>query len=139
MKTREEVFIERLAEVHPDYRLIGKYTLTINPILIKDKYGICRTMPNPILKGGRVTIASAVNKTRYFINRAIEIHGLKYDYSKVEYTKMVNKVTIICKEHGEFKQSATGHLKGNNCPICAKKYRIKTYKKNKGELSSGIL
>jgi hypothetical protein len=37
-----------------------------------------------------------------FIEKAKRVHGNKYDYSKVELTKVKDKVTIICPEHGEF-------------------------------------
>ena len=36
-----------------------------------------------------------------FIERAKAIHGDKYDYSKVQYTGVRNKVIIICPDHGE--------------------------------------
>ena len=39
-----------------------------------------------------------------FISRGKEIHGNIYDYSKTEYTKAKEPVTIICRKHGEFKQ-----------------------------------
>ena len=39
-----------------------------------------------------------------FIIRAKEVHGDKYDYSKVEYVNNKTKVCIICPEHGEFWQ-----------------------------------
>lgn len=44
--------------------------------------------------------------TNSFINLAIEIHKNKYDYSKLEYTTADSKITIICPNHGEFKQEA---------------------------------
>lgn len=53
-----------------------------------------------------------------FISRAIAIHGDKYDYSKVNYINYNTKVTIICKEHGEFQQSPSKHLIGQGCPKC---------------------
>jgi hypothetical protein len=57
--------------------------------------------------------------TESFIKRAKEVHGDVYDYSKVEYTLMNNKVCIICKEHGEFMQSAAKHvLTKRGCPTC---------------------
>jgi hypothetical protein len=37
-----------------------------------------------------------------FIEKARNIHGDRYDYSKVNYVNQRTKVTIICKEHGEF-------------------------------------
>lgn len=56
-----------------------------------------------------------------FIQRAITVHGNRYIYSKVEYNGMVSKVTIICKEHGEFSVTPGAHISGRNCPICAQK------------------
>lgn len=61
-----------------------------------------------------------------FIKKAIAIHGDTYDYSKVNYNGIYEKVTIICKKHGEFLQSPNNHLKCNGCPRC---------KSSKGELA----
>lgn len=36
---------------------------------------------------------------------ARQIHGDKYDYSKVEYFNNTTKVEIICPEHRSFKQT----------------------------------
>jgi len=59
--------------------------------------------------------------TKYFIEKAIKIHGDKYDYSKVKYDNAHKKVTIICKKHGEFKQVPNSHLQEIGCPHCANK------------------
>lgn len=57
-----------------------------------------------------------------FISKAKEIHGDKYDYSKVEYTNINTKVCIVCPIHGEFWQSPYNHIKkGQNCPLCSRK------------------
>lgn len=54
-----------------------------------------------------------------FIKRAKEIHGDKYDYSKVEYKRSDEKVCIICPIHGEFWQRPSFHISySNGCPIC---------------------
>ena len=53
-----------------------------------------------------------------FIERAREIHGDKYDYSKVEYVNSCTKVCIICPVHGEFWQEPSSHIRGNGCPKC---------------------
>ena len=58
------------------------------------------------------------DKTIEFITKAKEIHGDKYDYSKVEYINCDTKVCIICLEHGEFWQTPSSHLDGKGCPIC---------------------
>ena len=69
-----------------------------------------------------------------FINRAKQIHGDKYDYSKVNYVNNKTKVCIIChekdefdKEHGEFWQLPNNHLKGHGCPKCNGKCFEKKY------------
>ena len=62
----------------------------------------------------------------YFIEKAKEIHGDKYDYSKVEYVNADTKVCIICPEHGEFWQTVNSHLSGCGCPTCAGNNRLTT-------------
>lgn len=57
-----------------------------------------------------------------FINRSIEIHDGRYDYSKVDYINSRTKVVIICKRHGEFLQTPHNHLQGQGCPRC--KYEV---------------
>lgn len=54
-----------------------------------------------------------------FIEKAHKIHGDKYDYSKVEYVKTRQPITIICPTHGEFLQTPENHLQGKGCPMCA--------------------
>ena len=53
-----------------------------------------------------------------FIEKAIEKHGKKYDYSKVNYINSQTKVCIICSKHGEFWQNPNSHLNGRGCPKC---------------------
>ena len=54
-----------------------------------------------------------------FKQRAIMVHGNKYDYSKIEYKNLTEKVRIICPEHGEFWQTPTNHLYNKQgCPKC---------------------
>jgi len=56
-----------------------------------------------------------------FLKKAKVKHGTKFDYSKVYYTNNVEKVTIICKTHGEFTQAPAKHLSHKHaCPECAK-------------------
>jgi len=57
--------------------------------------------------------------TQEFIQKAKDVHGNKYDYSKVEYTNNREKVVIICEKHGEFYVSPKSHLNGVNCKQCA--------------------
>lgn len=54
-----------------------------------------------------------------FIKKSKEIHGDKYDYSKINYSHSHGKVEIICPKHGLFQQAANSHMKGNGCPVCS--------------------
>ena len=56
--------------------------------------------------------------TADFIRRAREVHGDRYDYSKVLYRAAIKKVTIICPEHGEFEQTPANHCTGHGCREC---------------------
>lgn len=53
-----------------------------------------------------------------FIEKANKVHSNKYDYSLVKYSNSVNKVDIVCKIHGVFKQKPYAHLTGNGCLKC---------------------
>ena len=53
-----------------------------------------------------------------FVKKAQDIHGLKYDYSKVEYKNAKDKVCLVCFKHGEFWQTPNDHLSGKGCPLC---------------------
>lgn len=57
--------------------------------------------------------------TEAFIIKARQVHGDKYDYSKVVYVNNSTKVCIICPEHGEFWQTPSNHLFGFSCEGCA--------------------
>ena len=54
----------------------------------------------------------------HFIEKAIQTHGNKWDYSKVDYKTCKDKVIIICKIHGDFNQTPDSHVQGQGCPQC---------------------
>lgn len=62
--------------------------------------------------------------TQEFVDRAQEIHGEKYDYSKVKYLhSRRHKVEIICYKHGPFWQTPDSHinsLRACGCPVCGR-------------------
>jgi len=53
-----------------------------------------------------------------FIEKAKEIHGDLYDYSKTEYVKSNIDVVITCPIHGDFTQKPYSHLSGKGCYKC---------------------
>lgn len=46
-----------------------------------------------------------------FLTQAKEIHGNKYDYSKVDWKNTRTPITIICAIHGEFTQVPQNHIR----------------------------
>jgi len=56
--------------------------------------------------------------TEGFIKRVRAVHGLIYEYSKVQYTTAHQKVCIACPEHGDFWMTAANHVNGQRCPKC---------------------
>ena len=58
-------------------------------------------------------------KTAQFIEKARQLNGERYNYSKVNYVNAKTKVTITCNIHGDFEQTPTNHLSGYGCSMCA--------------------
>ena len=63
--------------------------------------------------------------TEEYITKAKQVHGDKYDYSKVDYKGSTTKIIIICpKHHIEFSQNPYDHLEGKGCPECGKEIKL---------------
>lgn len=61
--------------------------------------------------------------TQSFIDKSIQVHGNKYDYSKVEYINKETKVCIVCLVHGEFWQAPHKHAyRGQGCSKCQQEH-----------------
>ena len=54
------------------------------------------------------------------VNQFRLVHGDKYIYPEQEYKGSTSKVNIICKDHGLFSQTSSGHAMGSGCFECAK-------------------
>lgn len=55
-----------------------------------------------------------------FLPKAREVHGDKYDYSRVDYKDTRTKVIILCPTHGEFNQTPAAHVYGKGCTQCGR-------------------
>jgi hypothetical protein len=53
-----------------------------------------------------------------FIEKCKLTHGMKYDYSLVNYINNSTKIIITCKIHGHFLQNPNNHTNGQGCPKC---------------------
>lgn len=122
-KLTTEEFIEKAKLIHGDrydYSLV-EYTGNKNKIRILCKeHGVFLQTPSNHLNSHICVYCSGLNKksNTEFIKELKIKHGNKYDYSLVEYNGNKKDILIICKEHGNFKQSAITHLRGSICPKC---------------------
>jgi len=124
-KLSKEDFITQAKEVHGnkyDYSKVDYQTKTKKVIIICSEHGEFHQSPKNHLKGQKCPGCSGKLKLSQedFIAKCKEVHGNKYNYDKVVYESLSKKVEIICDEHGSFFQKASSHIKGANCPTCAK-------------------
>jgi len=59
-----------------------------------------------------------------FIEKANKVHNNKYEYENIIWKNVGTKITINCKEHGDFKQTPSNHLMGKGCAYCSGVGRI---------------
>lgn len=106
-----------------DYSLV-KYKNTDTKVkIICKEHGVFRQSPYHHQRGNGCPKCIGRNKTQEEVIELFrETHGTKYDYSLVEFNKMLGKVKIVCKEHGVFKQAAQNHIAGQGCPKCSNSY-----------------
>lgn len=121
-----EEFIEKSIFIHGNKYDYSETDLNIRDdksrvIIICPKHGKFYMKPTLHLKGQECPKCKGKGLTlEDIINNANEVHNNKYDYSKVIFTKMHDKVTIICPIHGEFQQTLSKHIsKHQGCPKCA--------------------
>lgn len=115
-----ELKVRNLWNDNYDYSEL-KYKNAKSKVRIKDKstdtYHLCD--PWSILnRGSGLDISNAENKTKYAKIVFNKVHGNTYDYSLLKYTTTKNKIKIICRIHGLFKQPYSNHLNGQGCPKC---------------------
>lgn len=123
-KLTTQQFIERAREKHGDkydYSRVEYANAKTKVCIICPEHGEFWQKPYLHLHGNKCPKCCGFNRTtKEFIEKAKEVHGDKYDYSKTEYNGSHSKITIICPEHGEFQQIAKEHLK-YGCKKCADK------------------
>lgn len=124
LKKSNGVFIYESMKVHNDfydYSLVDYKNMKTKVKIICPVHGVFEQKPESHLKGhGCIKCMADENKKtkKDFIERAINIHGDKYDYDKVVYIRNNIKVIITCKVHGDFDQNPSNHLSGQGCPYC---------------------
>ena len=121
-----ERFISRAREVHGDKYTYNKviYTgYTKKVIITCPIHGDFEQVASYHLSGNGCPMCGRSTKTitqEEFLLRAREVHGDRYDYSKVNYINTMTPITIICPIHGEFEQLPSHHIHlKQGCPNCA--------------------
>lgn len=110
--------------------LIKVLYLEGNNVYFETEFGECR---RNIYNLGKTNynIHSAINKTDFTLKKLYSIYGDKYDFSKITYKNVKEKVIVICKIHGEISSELRTLLKGNLvCWECNKEYFRKTHSGN---------
>lgn len=118
-----QTLLEAMELIHGDMFDYSKVTFTnvkIPVIIICKIHGEFLQTPDKHLQGQGCPKCkkSARKDLDYFLITANEIHGNKYDYSKVIFTRMFDNVEIICSKHGSFWQTPANHI--NNKQGCSK-------------------
>ena len=123
-----EEFIKQSREIHGDkydYSKVKYVNINTKVIITCPIHGDFPQTPHSHLNGcgclkcKSIKISESQRMTKEeFIKRAREIHGDKYDYSKVDYKYIDLKVIITCPIHGDFPQTPNNHLRGSGCSKC---------------------
>ena len=123
-------FIDKANKIHNneyDYSKVEYINSSTKVCITCKKHGDFYMTPSNHLTGQKCPKCSG--KGFFFeeiLNKAKNVHGDKYDYSKVHYKTLKDKVTIICPIHGEFQQSLKKHINlKHGCPKCGAKERGK--------------
>jgi len=119
-KLSKDEFIQKSKNIHGNkynYSLVNYFNSKTKVKIICEKHGIFEQNANSHIIGYECSKCS-YNDRYVFIEKSKQIHGNKYDYSLVNYTNALNKIIIICPEHGEFTQLPYNHLSGNGCKEC---------------------
>ena len=120
-----EQFIERATKVHGNKYNYNQIEYKDNDTKVKiicNKCGnIFEQTPHSHLQrnGCKKCSPRAKLTNEQFIERAIKIHGNKFDYNKINYKNSSTKIEIYCKQCKQYIwQLPTNHLNGYGCINC---------------------
>lgn len=123
-----EEFVRRAKEVHGTtfkYAKVRYTSSSANITITCKKHGDFQQRPNNHLNGQGCPKccyeergARRSKDLSHFLEKAKEVHGNLYDYSKTLYEASKLPVKIKCRVHGMFEQTPNNHLRGQHCPKC---------------------
>jgi Zn finger protein HypA/HybF involved in hydrogenase expression len=125
-----EGMIEQFRKTHGDWYDYSNFIYRGNKVhstIICNDHGPFEQVPHAHRSGQgcpKCGILKQADKRRLsneeILQKFREVHGDRYDYSRVEYTGRMDNVTIVCEKHGPFEQAPNNHLAGQNCPVCGR-------------------
>lgn len=140
-KQSADTFVDRATIVHAgrySYSRVTYVNSRTKVEIICSVHGIFKQSPSNHLNGDGCPLCADVYKANIrsmgreeFIRRANLIHEGKFNYDRVVYKNIQDKVLISCPLHGDFWQSPSGHLAGKGCRQCGQAHRIQTQTKDR--------
>lgn len=140
----KNIFLEQLTNMYVDLdfsniNYINNYTKVE---IICKTHGKFKIRPIELLRGQGCKKCNKEKRKNESLKKYIDIcniiHNNKYDYSKVIFENLTNKVIIICPIHDEFIQSLHLHSENRGCPKCANiERRLKKIELIKNNLKNG--
>lgn len=131
-----DAWIANAQAVHGDryeYTKVVYENVDSNVVIICRVHGEFEQRPANHTRGFGCSKCGSVSSSRLrripvdaWIAQMRELHGDRYDYSKVTQIRSKNKVPIICRMHGEFLQTPQSHAIGSDCPKCTNRYTMTT-------------
>jgi hypothetical protein len=127
-KTTTNEFILRCNHKHNDkydYSKVKYVNSTTKIIVICPIHGeFSQRAAHHIYGIGCPSCSGKIKKTSgQFVKEATKTHNNFYNYDKFIYVNNHVKSIIICPIHGEFLQTASDHLQGKQCRICAGNFK----------------
>ena len=121
-KHTKESVLEQAKLKHGDlyeYDLSDYKNISSKVKLKCEKHGWVSVLASSLLRNGKCPKCHGALDTEEFINRSKNIHGDKYGYEKVNYTKLTEKVEIYCNDcKNYYFQKPSEHLDGCGCNLC---------------------
>ena len=123
-----DIFIKKAKEIHGekyDYSLVDYVNAKTKVEIICPLHGKFTQIPYNHLSGKGCKECGHIENGRNrsitlekFLEKARDVHGDKYDYSKSKIENYKTKIEIICPLHGSFFQTPNNHLSGKGCKEC---------------------
>ena len=134
---KSQYYINLIKEVHNNFYNYDKFvykTAREKSIITCPIHGDFEQTPDAHLNGQGCKECKRYSRLDWrrltnekFLDKVLEVHKNLYKYPNLNINGNKNKIDILCKEHGIFKQSPNSHMRGRGCPKCANDYN--SYKK----------